>query len=341
MTVKELAGLLGAEAEGDPGTELVGGATPETAGPRDLAFVESRDALRQASDSQAGCLLVGEDAEIPSGRTAIRVKQPRNAFAKAMRAIVKRRRPPIGIHPSAVVHATVRMAPAVAIGPNAVIAAGVELGDRTVIQAGSYVGEDSRLGADCWVYPNVTICHGVTIGDRAILHSGCVVGADGFGLVFEGDHYEKFPQIGGVKIGDDVEIGANACIDRGALGDTIVDDGAKLDNMVHVGHNCRIGKHVVMAAQCGLSGGVVMEDYVIAGGQAGLGERAHVKAKAVLGGQSGVLPNHAVEGGRAYWGTPARPHREHLKKLALVERLPKLVAEVESLKKKIAKLEAE
>ena len=339
MTVKELAEMLNAGAEGDLGRDLSGGATPETAGPRELAFVEPPRSASRLADSQAGCLLIAEDAEAPEGRTFIRVKQPRNAFAKALRAMVKRRRPPIGIHPSAVVHATVTMGPTVAIGPNAVVAAGVTLGDRTVIQAGAYVGEDSRLGVDCWVYPNVTIGHGVTIGARAILHPGCVVGADGFGLVFEQDHYEKFPQVGGVKIGNDVEIGANACVDRGALGDTVIEDGVKLDNLVHIGHNCRIGKHTVMAAQCGLSGGVVIEDYVVAGGQAGLGERARVKAKAVLGGQSGVLPAHSLEGGRAYWGTPARPHREHLKKLALVERLPKLKAKIEELENRLAELE--
>ncbi len=338
MKVKYLAALLAAQAEGDEETDLIGGAPPESAGPHELAFIESREAASRAAESQAGCLLLAADAEAPAGRTVIRVKQPRNAFAKAIKAIVKKNRPPIGIHPTAVVHATVRMAPAVAIGPNAVIAADVELGDRTVIQAGAYVGEGSKLGADCWVYPNATIYHGVTIGNRAILHSGCVVGADGFGFVFEGDHYEKFPQIGGVRIGDDVEIGANACVDRGALGDTILESGVKLDNLVHVGHNCRIGKHVVMAAQCGLSGGVVMEDYVIAGGQVGISEKAHIEAKAVLGAQCGILPHKRLTGGQTYWGTPARIHREHLKKLALVERLPKLQAELESLKKQVAEL---
>ena len=184
------------------------------------------------------------------------------------------------------------------------------------------------------LHARVSIYDRVTIGARAILHSGCVIGADGFGFALAGDHYEKFPQVGRVEIGDDVEIGANTCIDRAALGVTFIDDGVKLDNMVHIGHNCRIGKHVVIAAQTGLSGGVVVEDYAVIGGQVGIGDKARIETKAVLGSGSGVLTSKIIRSGQTVWGTPARPLKEYLQQLAVFSKLPELRADVAELKKK-------
>jgi UDP-3-O-[3-hydroxymyristoyl] glucosamine N-acyltransferase len=163
----------------------------------------------------------------------------------------------------------------------------------------------------------------VTIGHRAVLHSGCVLGADGFGFVRAGDHYEKFPQIGRVEIGDDVEIGANSCVDRAALGVTSIGDGTKLDNLVHIGHNCRIGRHVVIAAQTGLSGGVVVEDDAVIGGQVGIGDKARIESGAVLGSGCGVLTSKIVRKGQVVWGTPARPLKQYLKQLANLARMEK------------------
>jgi UDP-3-O-[3-hydroxymyristoyl] glucosamine N-acyltransferase len=181
------------------------------------------------------------------------------------------------------------------------------------------------------VHANVTIYSGVTIGDRAVLHSGCVLGADGFGFVRSGDRYEKFPQIGRVQIGDDVEIGANSCVDRAALGVTEIGDGTKLDNMVHIGHNCSIGRHVVIAAQTGLSGGVVVEDYAVIGGQVGIGDKARIESGAVLGSGCGILTSKIVRKGQVVWGTPARPLKEHLEQLANLSRLPELRKQVREL----------
>lgn len=339
MTAAELAQLLEAPLEGDGAVFLSSGATLDAAGPEDLAFVDSREAMDIMGATAAGCLLLRADAEAPAGKTVIRVKQPRNAFAKAMRALLPDLRPPAGIHPTATVAESAVVGDGASIGPYVVLEERVRIGEAAVLEAGCYVGRGSILGDDCRLRANVTVYGNVEIGNRTVLHSGCVIGADGFGFVLENGRYEKFPQIGGVKIGADVEIGANSCVDRGALGDTVIDDGAKIDNLVHIGHNCRIGKHVVMAAQCGLSGGVRMDDYVVAGGQAGLGERAHVGAQAVLGGQCGVLPNKTVEGGKTYWGTPARPHREHLKKLALIDKLPEIMAELAELRTLAAEIE--
>ena len=222
----------------------------------------------------------------------------------------------------------------------AVIDEGVCIGANTQILAQVTIGERSTLGADCRVYPGVVVSHDVTIGDRVTLHAGAIIGADGFGFAFEGDHYEKFPQTGTVEIGNDVEIGANSCVDRAALEKTVIGDGTKLDNLVHIGHSCRIGRHVVIAAQTGFSGGVVVEDYVVMGGQVGIGEKAHIGARAVIGGQCGILPHRRIEAGATVWGTPSRPHGEYLRKLALFSRLPKLVAELKSLAKRIAALES-
>jgi UDP-3-O-[3-hydroxymyristoyl] glucosamine N-acyltransferase len=179
----------------------------------------------------------------------------------------------------------------------------------------------------------------VDIGSRCVLHSGSVIGADGFGFVLSDGRYEKFPQIGRVSIGDDVEIGANACVDRAALGVTWIGDGTKIDNMVHVGHNCRIGRHVVIAAQTGFSGGVVVEDYAVIGGQVGVGDKARIESGTVLGSGSGVLTSKIVRGGQVLWGTPARPLREYLEQLANLARLPEMRKELAQLRKRIQNLE--
>jgi UDP-3-O-[3-hydroxymyristoyl] glucosamine N-acyltransferase len=199
----------------------------------------------------------------------------------------------------------------------------VHLGDRVSIGDGSVIGDFVEIGEGSVIHPRVTIYAGVQVGKRAILHSGCVIGADGFGFVFTNGAYEKFPQVGRVEIGDRVEIGANSCIDRAALGVTSIGEGTKLDNMVHVAHNCRIGRHVVIAAQTGLSGGVVVEDYAVIGGQVGIGDKARIESRAVLGSGSGVLTSKIVRGGQVMWGTPARPLKQYLEQLAVLSRLAK------------------
>jgi len=340
MNVEEIAGLLGARFEGDGTLEITAGNDLAAAGTSELAFAEGEQAARAAAASRAGCLLASEETAIPAGRTVIRVPKPRNAFARALRRLQPERRPAAGVHATAVVAASAAIGAQVSIGPHVVIGESAAVGARTVIGSGVTIGEGSKLGEDCQVYPAVVIYPGVSVGDRAILHAGCVLGSDGFGFVFEGGKYEKFPQLGGVEIGDDVEIGANACVDRGALGATLIGEGTKLDNMVHIGHNCRLGRHVVIAAQTGLSGGVVVEDYVVMGGQVGISEKARIETRAVVGAQCGILPYKVLESGQTYWGTPSRPHREHLQRLALVNRLPKLVAEMEALRARLQALEA-
>jgi UDP-3-O-[3-hydroxymyristoyl] glucosamine N-acyltransferase len=305
VTVRELADWLTAAWEGEGEREIRRVAALEDAGPDELSFVSRGRAEKQAETSAAGCLLVSENYSNASARTVIRVRDPRGAAAKAISRLDPNTNPPPGIHPTAV------------------IGADVDIGEGSSIGAGCTIGDRVTIGQGCILYPRVTIYHDVTIGSRAILHSGCVIGADGFGFVLTGGVYEKFPQVGRVEIGDHVEIGANSCVDRAALGVTSIGEGTKLDNLVHVGHNCRIGKHVVVAAQTGFSGGVIVEDYAVIGGQVGVGDKARIESRAVIGSGSGILTSKIVQAGQVVWGTPARPLKEYLAQLAMLSRLAK------------------
>jgi UDP-3-O-[3-hydroxymyristoyl] glucosamine N-acyltransferase len=218
------------------------------------------------------------------------------------------------------------LAPGVLVEERAVVGDGAQIGENTRIGAGCALGAGVKIGQRGEIYPNVTMYPGTTLGDRVIVHAGAVLGSDGFGYVPDRKtgHYEKFPQVGRLVIEDDVEIGANATIDRGALDETRIRRGTKIDNLVHIGHNCQIGEDVIIAAQTGLSGSIVIENGVILGGQVGIGEHARIEAGVMLGGQGGVLPNKVLRGkGVAFWGTPARPLREYLKQLATLARLAK------------------
>jgi UDP-3-O-[3-hydroxymyristoyl] glucosamine N-acyltransferase len=339
MRVRELADWLGATFEGDGEKELSGVAPLETAGASDVAFVATRKAADLAESSAAGCLLVPVEWPSPCYRTIIRVLQPRTSFARALNRFYPTAELKPGIHPTAVIGNDVDIGAMVSIGPHAVVGDGSRVGVAASIGAGSVVGKRVMLGEGCVLHANVTIYDNVDIGRRTILHSGVVIGADGFGYVMEEDRWHKFPQVGRVEIGDFVEIGANSCVDRAAMGVTSIGEGTKLDNMVHVGHNCRIGRHVVVAAQTGFSGGVVVEDYAVIGGQVGIGDKARIESRAVLGSGCGVLTSKIVRSGETVWGTPARPLKQHLEQLANLARLPDLRREVADLKRRLADLE--
>ena len=333
MRVAEIAGKLSAPWEGEGDLDITGVATLESAGVHEIAFVGNRKAATAASKSQAGCLLVTND--FPKGRTLVRVQDPRGAAARVIDLLSPPKPVEPGIHPTAIISSGSQIANTAQVGPQTIIGPNTRVGERSRIGAGCTIGAGVRLGSDCILHAHVTIYDNIKIGDRAVLHSGCVLGADGFGFVRSGDHYEKFPQIGRVEIGDDVEIGANSCIDRAALGVTQIGDGTKLDNMVHIAHNCRIGRHVLIAAQTGLSGGVLVEDYAIIGGQVGIGDKAHIETGAVLGSGCGILTSKIVRKGQVVWGTPARPLKEHLEQLANLARLPDLRKRIEELEQEL------
>ena len=334
-TVRELAQCLGGEAEGELDRRLRGVGPLESAGPSEISFLESERNAQQALASQAGCLLAPPGLALP-GKTVIRVRNPRSAMARAVELFYPRpaRRP--GIHPTAVIGDDVAIGADVEIGPYVVIGDRVEIGARSSIGAGCVLGDQAVLGEDCVLYPRVTLYPSTRLGVHVILHSGCVVGSDGFGYVFENSRYSKFPQAGTVEIADDVEVGANTTIDRGALGPTRIGRGTKIDNLVQVAHNVRIGENCVIAAQTGISGSVVIEDNVVIAGQVGIGDHARVEKGAVLGGQCGILPHKIVRAGQTVWGTPARPLKEYLEQQALVARLPRLFEQSRSLRGKPA-----
>ena len=340
MRVRELAEWLGATFEGDGEKEISGVAPLETAGGAEVSFVANQKAARQAESSAAGCLLVPPDYPSPTFRTVIRVEAPRTAFARVVSRFHPTQELKPGIHATAVIGAGVELGALVNVGPHVVIDNGSRIGIGSSIGAGCSIGKRVFLGEGCLLHPHVTIYDNVDIGRGSVLHSGCVIGADGFGFVLDGDHYEKFPQVGRVEIGENVEIGANSCVDRAALGVTSIGDGTKLDNMVHVAHNCRIGRHVVVAAQTGFSGGVVVEDYAVIGGQVGIGDKARIETRAVLGSGCGVLTSKIVRSGQVVWGTPARPLKEHLETLANLSRLPEMRRELAEIRRRLAAVES-
>jgi UDP-3-O-[3-hydroxymyristoyl] glucosamine N-acyltransferase len=340
LRVIEIAELLDAPWEGDGAREVTAAAAVESAGEHEISFAAGAKAAALAARSKAGCLLVAPEFSKTHGRTIIRVKEPRAAFARVIAALHPEPAIEPGIHPTAVVAAGARIGGGCAIGPRVVIGEDAEIGAGTAVGAGSVIGRQVKVGEGGRLHPNVTLYDGVTVGRRAVLHSGCVIGADGFGFAMAGGQWRKFPQIGTVVLGDDVEIGANSCVDRAALGATTIGDGTKLDNMVHVGHNCAIGRHVVVAAQTGFSGGVVVEDYAVIGGQVGIGDKARIESRAVLGSGCGVLTSKIIRAGQTVWGTPARPLKEYLETLAAQGRLPEYRKRLVELERRIEELAA-
>ncbi len=325
--MQEVANFVQARLVGDGSVRLRGIASVSSASPGDLVFVEDEKNLAQALKSNASAVIAGEFAAGKTRNKPLLIHpQPRLGFARAAQVFKPLSELEPGVHPSAVVHASAKLGKNVTVAERVVIGEGAKVGEGTRIAAGSVIGAKASVGRDCELYPNVTIYPAVRLGDRVIVHSGAVLGSDGFGYVRDREtgRYEKFPQIGRLEIEDDVEIGANSTIDRGALEVTRIGRGTKIDNLVHVGHNCQIGEDVVIAAQTGLSGSITIEKNVVLGGQVGIGEHARLEEGVMLGGQGGVLPNKVLRGnGVAFWGTPAKPVREYLKQLAALARLAK------------------
>lgn len=333
-TAGQLASAVGATLEGDAALEVKGVAAPERAGRHDLIYVESRKHASRAAASTSSCVVAPEDVALP-GKTVLRAAQPKVAFAKAAALVLGRAPIATGIHPTAVIAPLARISATSGIAPFAVIGEDAHIGDRTQIGAHSVIGAGAWIGDDCRIHPRVTLYAGVRIGHRVEIHSGAVIGADGFGYAHGEGRYWKFPQAGIVQIADDVEIGANTTIDRGSLDDTRIAEGVKLDNLVHIAHNCQIGAHTVMAAQAGLSGSCDFGKNVVVGGQAGFGEKCQLEDGVIIGGQSGVLGGKIVRSGQTVWGTPARPLERFKEIFAWQARLPELASRIKDLEEKL------
>ncbi len=334
MRLLELAAELGAElvlpigspmGSVDASTiDIVGVAAPSHASVRELVFAESGASLSAAYASLAGAVITTRTlADDSAERPVLLVTHPKLAFALAAQLL---RSPPRqqGIHASAHVDAGASLGDGVFVGPNAVVHEGATIGPYSRIGAGVVIGACTHIGRGCHLYPRVVIYPGCELGDRVIVHAGAVLGSDGFGYVRDNatGEYTQFPQQGRLIIEDDVEIGANTTIDRGALEVTRIGNGTKLDNLVHVGHNVTIGRNVVIAAQTGISGSSVIGDGAIVGGQVGIADHVTIGPGAILGAQAGIPSGKRIHGpGIVFWGTPARPIKQYLKELATLARL--------------------
>lgn len=339
MKVKELARIIGTETVGNGEIEIDSISEISAAGPSSLAFYEKSDPLPETS---AGCLIIGSSAQLPTqvaeNKAFIIAENPKLAFALAASILLPKEKPFTGISPFASIAESAEIGDNVAIAPFVTIEPGSKIGSGSIIYPGTYVGRGVAIGEDCTIHPNVSISAAAEIGNRVILHSGVVIGADGFGFVRGADgRYTKFPQIGSVVIGDDVEIGANTCIDRGALGNTFIGAGTKIDNLVQIGHNVRIGCRCVIAAETGISGSVVIEDDCVIGGQVGFGDHVYVQRGAVIGSQAGVLPGKIVRPG-VWWGTPIRPLDEYKRLNAHINGIERLKEDVRQLKERLSEL---
>ncbi len=331
-TAGALAEYLGAKLTGDPLAIVDGVASPERARAGDLIYLDSPRYRERAAASAARCVVVLKGEQM-AGKTLLEVGDPKLAFAKAAAWLV----PPLAaspaIHPTAVISPSARLAAGCSVGPYVVIEDGVEIGERTAIEAFCFVGRGARLGEDCRLHPRVTLYGGARLGNRVELHAGAVIGGDGFGYVFGEGRQWKFPQIGSVEIGDDVEIGCNTAVDRGSLDTTRLATGVKIDNLVQVAHNVQIGEHSVVAAQTGISGSSTLGKNVIVGGQVGIADHCTLQDGAIAGAQAGIPTGKTIRRGQIVWGTPARPLEKFKEQYAWFARLPELAGRVRELER--------
>lgn len=337
-TAEELAALVGGRVAGDASVRVRSVASLASAGEGELAFVEDEKLFESARASRASVVIAPEGASLEGLSSVVEVARPKLAFALAAAALNPARRRAASVHPAASVAGDALLGEGVYVGAHVSVGEGSKVGDGTQLLDGVRLGERVTLGRDCVLHPNVVLYDGVSLGDRVVLHAGVVIGADGFGYVRDASGvYHKFPQVGTVIIEDDVEIGANSCVDRGALGTTRVGKGSKIDNLVQVGHNVEIGERVVIAAQTGISGSTVIESDAVIGGQVGFGDHARVQSGAVIGSQAGVLPGKIVRPG-VWWGTPVQPLEEYKRLNALWGRLPRMREEIQELKRQLKEL---
>ncbi len=328
LSALEIAELAAGSVTGHASIRVDGIAVPSLAGPRHVVFVEDARHLETTLASGAGVVIAGRfaaGASRPAGALVV-CDHPRLAFARVGRRLHPPDRPAAGIHPTAVVDPSAVLGAGVSVGPHAVVDADARVGDRAVVGAGVHIGRGVEIGEDSVLKPNVVVYPATIIGARIVVHAGSVLGSDGFGYVRDAGtgRYEQFPQVGRLVIEDDVEIGALCAVDRGALGETRIRRGAKLDNLVHVAHNVSVGENVVLAGQVGIGGSAVVEDDVVVAGQAGIADHALVERGVILGGQCGVPSGDVVRGaGAVFLGSPARPVKQVYKEMAALARLAK------------------
>lgn len=331
-TTAEIAARVGGEVVGD-GTVVVTGFSPaESAGPGDLTFAENESFFLRAQASAASAILVSDSFD-PGSKVLIRVSEARVAFARALPLFFPERNWPCGVHPSAVIAPEASVDPTAHVGPGVVVESGAQIGPRCVLQAGAYLGMDVVLEEEVIIHPRVSVYSRVRVGKRVRIHAGSVVGSDGFGYVLDKGRHRKVPQIGGVIIHDDVEIGANVTIDRGALGDTVIGKGTKIDNLVQIGHNVVIGEHCIVVSQVGIAGSTRIGDFVTIAGQVGIAGHLKIGDRVTIAAQSGVM--NSIPAGEKWFGSPAQRDRQMKRQLVAGQQLPEFIQRVRRLENRL------
>jgi UDP-3-O-[3-hydroxymyristoyl] glucosamine N-acyltransferase len=331
LTAASIAALVGGKIVGNPDAEVDAVAPLDRAGPRDLSFLASDRYAPQFAETRAGIVLVSPELAASEGptRTRIVVVKPREALLGVLPALYRQSVVKVGVHGSAVIGRAARIGSGVSIGPGAILGTGSVIGDGAVIGAHCVVGDGVEIGARSRLHPHVVLYAGTRIGERVILHSGVVVGSDGFGYVYRENQHQRILHVGRCIIENDVEIGANTTIDRGSISDTVIGAGTKIDNLVQIGHNVRVGRLCLITAQVGVSGSATIEDGAVLAGQAGIGGHTTIGRGARIGGQAGVFGD--VPAGETWSGYPARPHRESLRTQAALFKLAKFLRPIERL----------
>jgi UDP-3-O-[3-hydroxymyristoyl] glucosamine N-acyltransferase len=335
MKLKDFAVIVKGTLQGDPDTEITGVAGIIDAKAGDITFVSSAKYLGQARESKAACIIVKEP--IPGLKTAqLCTPNPYFAFAKAIECFYPEPNYQVGVSEKSAVSSGVSLGKNVSVYPFVFLADDVSIGDGTIILPGVFVGEKTKIGKHCVIHPNVVIREGVSIGDHVIIHSGTVIGSDGYGYTFErGEHY-KIPQVGGVIIEDDVEIGSNVSVDRATLGNTVIGRGTKIDNLVQIAHNVKIGEKSLIMALVGIAGSSEIGSYVTIGGHAGIADHTVVESGTMTAAMSGLF-GRVAKG--VYSGAPAIPHRDWLRSQSLFAKLPEMNKRIIELERKIQSLE--
>jgi len=336
IPLRKIAEAVDGTLDGDGTTLITGAGALDGAKEGDIAYVDTLERVAEGERTAAAALIVPSEAPACS-KPVIRTPQPRLAFAKLLALFAPEPRTSPGTHPSAVVGDALQMGDGASVGALAYLGNNVRLGDGVIVGPQACIGDDVCIGARTVVNARVVVHERTVIGEDCIIHSGAVLGADGFGFVPTEDGLHKVPQIGRVVVGNDVEIGANTTIDRGTVGETRIEDGAKIDNLVHIAHNCIVGRHVVICGQTGLSGSVRLEDGAVLGGQVGIRDNTVIGARARIGAQGGVISD--VPPGAVYSGYPARPHNQQMRAYAALQRLPELVKRVRQLEKELERRE--
>lgn len=336
MKLKEIAEIINGKIIGQEDLEISGISGISDVKEGEITFLSDTKYLKDLINSKASAVILKEPIE-GFEKPFIIVENPQYAFAKLLSIFYPKTPGFVGIHENTYISSKASIDKDVTVYPFVYISDNVVIGSGTVLYPGVYVGERSSIGKNCLIYPNVTIREDVKIGDNVTIHAGSVIGADGFGYVFKDGVHHKIPQVGGVIIEDDVEIGANVTIDRATTGYTIIGKGTKIDNLVQIGHNVRVGENTILVAQVGIGGSSFIGDYCILGGQVGVADHAVIEAGTMVGAKSGIMPGRLNKG--LYSGVPAIPHKEWLKATSIFSKLPEVYKRIKELEELIKKLE--